>query len=294
MKILLLGRNGQVGWELARLFSESNHTLLSYNSSELNLTDLQQLKSEVCRQQPEIIINAAAYTAVDKAEEEQEASFAINALAPKVLAELAGKMNIPLIHISTDYVFDGLKTGCYLEDDAVGPKSEYGYSKLAGEQFIVNALPQHIIIRTSWVFGYHGNNFVKTMLNLANKPELSIVEDQKGSPTYSEDIAKLIIRLVNCFIMKGTLDWGIYHYTGDEQTTWFDFAAVIFKKAQEHHLIANSPNLLPIPTSQYPTPAKRPFNSCLSLDKIAKYGDLDNSWRDGLDRMLIQLKNDDI
>ena len=238
--------------------------------NELDITDQRAVDKLVLSFEPDFIINAAAHTAVDRAEQEVELSYAINEQGPKYLAQAANRINATILHISTDYVFAGDKEGIYSEDNETSPQGVYGASKLAGEIAVAKANTKHIILRTAWVFGEHGNNFVKTMLRLAKyRDALSIVGDQFGGPTYAGDIAKALITIVDSIVAnKEEALFGTYHYSGLPYVSWFEFAECIFDSAAEQGLYKLTPSLTSISTEQYPTPAKRPANSRLGLRKI--------------------------
>lgn len=270
MRVLVTGCNGQVGYHLTLQLTETaDVVLLAVDKDELDITNKAAVEAIAREFQPTIIINAAAHTAVDKAEEEVELSYAINCDGPKYLAQAAQELGIALLHISTDYVFEGKKMGEYVESDTTNPQGIYGESKLAGEIEVAKACNKHIILRTAWVFGEHGNNFVKTMLRLGkNRDALSIVGDQFGGPTYAGDIASTLIQIAKRITQGKTVEYGVYHYSGLPHVSWFDFADIIFDVAVERGVLANKPSLTSITTDQYPTPAKRPYNSRLSTEKI--------------------------
>ncbi|WED68348.2 dTDP-4-dehydrorhamnose reductase [Pectobacterium colocasium] len=263
MKILLTGANGQLG----RCFQDRLPTeweILATDTAELDITDLERIEELVKNFQPDAIVNAAAYTAVDKAESEPVLAENINVTGPENLAIVANKQGIRLVHVSTDYVFDGNATEPYHEDSATNPLSVYGKTKLAGEQAVTQAAPEAIIVRTAWVFSEYGNNFVKTMLRLAKERDtLSIVSDQRGCPTYAGDLAQAIISL-----LEKSAAGGIYHYCGDREVSWYEFAKFIFKMAKQQNVINKIPQLIPITTEEYPTPAHRPQYSALECGKI--------------------------
>ncbi|HGY9592867.1 TPA: dTDP-4-dehydrorhamnose reductase [Vibrio campbellii] len=271
MKILVTGSNGQVGTALTGLLNiRDDVELLAVHRGELDITNQTAVDKLVLSFEPDFIINAAAYTAVDKAEQEVALSYAINEQGAKYLAQAANRINATILHISTDYVFAGDKEGIYSEENETTPQGVYGASKLAGEIAVAKANTKHIILRTAWVFSEHGNNFVKTMLKLAkDKDALSIVGDQFGGPTYAGDIAKALITIVDSIASKkDQAPFGIYHYTGLPNISWFGFADYIFNCAVEQGLLKQTPFLTSIVTKQYPTPAKRPANSRLDLSKI--------------------------
>ncbi len=272
MKILLTGKNGQVGFELNKKLSALGDVIAT-DRDELDLSNSDAIRSYIDQTRPDIIINPAAYTAVDKAESEPELAYQINTIAPHVLAEKAIELNIPLIHFSTDYVFDGLKKEAYLEADLTNPQSIYGKSKCEGEEK-VRAHSKHIILRTSWVFGSHGNNFLKTILKLIqDKESLNIVADQLGSPSSSLMLADVTFNIVDkIFNDKNFNDYGTYHVTNEGETTWHQYAKLIATEAIELNLktkcVPN--NIHPISTLEYPTNASRPLNSRLNTDKLKK------------------------
>ena len=273
MRILVTGRHGQVGDALTRSLQGLGE-VIALDRSQLDLADPDALRTAMRELQPSVVINAAAYTAVDAAESDEEAAFRINAQAPRVLAEEAERLGAALIHYSTDYVFDGSKQGEWLEDDATAPLSAYGRSKLAGEQAITEVGGTHLILRTSWVYGLHGKNFLLTMLRLAEtRDELSIVDDQVGAPTWSQTIADAtasIIRDTGEPAQLAPLS-GIYHLCAGGHCSWFGFAQAIFADPS----VAKKPTLHPITTAEYPTPARRPKNSRMNTDKFRRaFGDL--------------------
>ncbi len=273
MKILLLGKNGQLGWELQRSLSILGE-VVACDRSEADLENLENLQTIVRKVSPQIIVNAAAYTAVDKAESEPEQAFLINSKAVDLLAKEASLLNAWLIHYSTDYVFDGTKESTYLESDSTNPLSIYGKTKLSGEEAIRASGCKHLILRTSWVYAARGNNFIKTMLRLAQeRKELKVVFDQFGAPTSAE----LLADVTTCCLYRLQYDasfaayqGGTYHLTADGSTSWHGFAQFILNEAVQHgvKLTATSENVLAIPTSEYPLPAKRPANSRLANEKI--------------------------
>ncbi|MUL05930.1 dTDP-4-dehydrorhamnose reductase [Aliivibrio fischeri] len=275
MRILITGCHGQVGYCLTQQLSvDESITVLALDRENLDITNQEAVNNAVAEFQPNIIINAAAHTAVDKAEEEVELSYAINRDGPNYLAQAAQRVGAAILHISTDYVFEGNKVGEYQEADTTNPQGVYGESKLAGEIAVANACDKHIILRTAWVFGENGNNFVKTMLRLgATRNELSIVGDQFGGPTYAGDIAHALIQIANR-IKGDDVEYGVYHYSGLPHVSWFEFADTIFDAAVKQNIILSKPSLTSITTDQYPTPAKRPSNSRLNTDKITNCFDI--------------------
>ena len=266
MKVLLLGRHGQVSQELQRaLHGAAELTVLG--REQLDLAQPERIRQQVQRLRPELIINAAAHTAVDQAESEPELAFAINATAPGILAEAAAELSVPLIHYSTDYVFDGSLAEPYRESDTTHPLSVYGRSKLAGEQAIQAVGGMHLILRTSWVYSQHGKNFLLTMQRLLQERErLSVVDDQIGAPTWAGTIAQVTAQLITQWRSGHPGPWGVYHLTAQGETSWFGFASAI--AAHLHSQGKTVATLHPIPSSAYPTPAQRPLNSRLDCSRL--------------------------
>ncbi|OQW91150.1 MAG: dTDP-4-dehydrorhamnose reductase [Beggiatoa sp. IS2] len=276
-RILLIGTQGQVGWELLRCAQSLGMVFSVDKLSDVFATDYIDLASPdsiravVKRIKPTLILNAAAYTAVDKAEQDSELAYKINGTAPGILAELAKSLGAWLVHYSTDYVYDGQKQQPYQEDDPVNPMSVYGASKLAGDQAIQAVGGQYLIFRTAWVYGRRGQNFLLTMQRLAKeREELRIVNDQKGTPTWSKMIAEATVQILAQLqspLLKSSPEElsGIYHLTGGGQTTWYEFTKAIVA----HLDLDKPPRILPITTAEYPTPAKRPAYSVLANAKIA-------------------------
>lgn len=286
--ILVTGVNGQVGFELMRTLQGLGRVVAA-DRAALDLSNLDQVRALVREVRPTLIVNPAAYTAVDKAEDEVELAMRINGEAPGVLAEEAKKLGAALIHYSTDYVFDGEKEGAYVEDDLTNPQNVYGRSKLAGEQAIAVTGVNHLIFRTSWVYGTHGKNFLLTMLRLgAERPELKVVADQFGAPTWTNTIATLTAHAVaQAAGMPDPAAWwgersGVYHLCAGDATSWHGFAEAIFELAELAGL-SSRPSVLPIPAASYPTPAKRPSNSRMSNEKLARiFGLAAPHWREAL------------
>jgi dTDP-4-dehydrorhamnose reductase len=262
-QILLLGKNGQIGWELQHTLASIGN-VIACDRSTANLADPQSLVKVIRDVNPNIIVNAAAYTAVDKAESEPALAMQINGTAPGILAEEAKKIGSILIHYSTDYVFDGKSQTPYRETDTPNPLNVYGQTKFAGEQAIQAVGGKHLILRTTWVYGNRGHNFFLTMLRLGKeRPELKIVNDQIGAPTWCRFIAQASADMIRQCLIKSDL-WGLYHLTADNYTSWHGFAETIFK----HLNFPNAPRLMAIPSTEYPLPAKRPLYSVLSNQKI--------------------------
>lgn len=266
MRVLITGRHGQVSREL-QLSLADKAELLVLGQEQLNLADSEAIRRQVRALRPDLIINAAAHTAVDQAESEPELAFAINAQAPGVLAEEAAALAVPLIHYSTDYVFDGSKDGAYREDDATGPLGVYGRSKLAGEEAIRKVGGQHLILRTSWVYSLHGKNFLLTMQRLLQeREEMRVVADQIGAPTWAGSIANATAELIQHWQNGQAGPWGTYHLSGLGETSWFGFASSIAEQLR----LQGKPcaRLQPIASSAYPTPAQRPLNSRLDCSRL--------------------------
>ncbi len=257
--ILLFGARGQVGRELTALASARGIPLIALGRAEADIRDAVAVAERIAEAKPGLIVNAAAYTAVDKAENDAEAAEHANVEGPRVLARAAERAGVPLAHISTDYVFDGSKSGPYLESDPIAPLGVYGSTKAAGEAVVREAAARHVIVRTAWVYGAHGANFLKTMLRLADeRDELRVVADQRGCPTSTRDIAEALLA-VDDAVAGGASPWGTYHFAGTGATTWHGFAAEIV--ARQSAFTGKHPPVLPIATRDYPTPAKRPANS---------------------------------
>ena len=282
-KFLITGAKGQVGYCLTQQL-QGKHEILAVDRDELDITDQSAVKNAVENFRPDVIINAAAHTAVDRAETEVELSEAINVKGPQYLAEAAKNVGAAILHISTDYVFDGQREGKYKETDATDPQGIYGKTKLEGEQAVAKANDKFIVLRTAWVFGEHGNNFVKTMLRLAKtRNTLGVVADQIGGPTYAGDIAHTLIQIAEKIINGETVEYGVYHFTGEPYVSWCDFAKAIFDEAISQNVLEKAPLVNAITTADYPTPAKRPANSCLDLTKIHQvFGIQPSDWQTAL------------
>ncbi|MDY5105727.1 MAG: dTDP-4-dehydrorhamnose reductase [Actinobacillus minor] len=282
-KFLITGAKGQVGHCLTEQLT-GNAEILAVDRDELDITDQSAVNKIVKTFKPDVIINAAAHTAVDRAESEVELSEAINVKGPQYLAEAANEIGAVILHISTDYVFEGTGSGEYKEDGQTNPQGVYGRTKLAGEIAVQQANPRSIILRTAWVFGEHGHNFVKTMLRLAkDRDSLGIVGDQFGGPTYAGDIAKTLIEIANQILAGKEDAFGVYHFTGKPYVSWYEFAKAIFAEAELQNILEKSPLVNSIATSDYPTPAKRPANSRLDLTKIKQVFNIEPSnWQKAL------------
>jgi dTDP-4-dehydrorhamnose reductase len=295
MKILLLGKNGQVGWELQRSLAPLGEIIaLDSDSKDFcgDFTNLQGLTESVRRIAPDIIVNAAAHTAVDKAEGEPDLARTINALAPTMLAMEAKRLGAWLIHYSTDYVFDGSGDKPWLETDETGPLNVYGATKLEGEQFIRQSGCKHLIFRTSWVYASRGGNFAKTMLRLAQERDsLNIINDQIGAPTGADLLADITAHAIRAALLKPELS-GLYHLTAAGETSWHGYASLVVDFAQKSGISMwiTPEDVHPVPTSAFPTPAKRPLNSRLDTTKLQNaFGLHLPHWQSGVTRMLTEI-----
>lgn len=289
MRILLLGKIGQVGFELQRTLAPLGE-VIAVDQPELDFLNLDSLGALLRRYAPHAIVNAAAYTAVDKAESDAALCRSLNATAPGFLAAEAKKLNALFIHYSTDYVYSGEKRAAYVEDDPTGPLCAYGRTKLEGDELVAKSGAHHLVFRTEWVYGTRGQNFLRTMLRLAKeKPELRIVSDQIGAPTWSRMIAEATAHALARAISDPAPYSGIYHLTAAGETTWFHFAEAIFDLIQ----VENRPKLFPISTSEYPTPARRPAYSVLSNDKFAlTFGFRLPNWKHQLELVAAQINDE--
>jgi dTDP-4-dehydrorhamnose reductase len=278
-RILLTGRNGQVGWELQRTLVPLGE-VIALDRRELDLTSPDSISQTVRDVRPGVIVNAAAYTAVDRAESEPELAMRVNGVAPGILAEEARRLGAVMVHYSTDYVFDGAKDGPYLEDDATAPLNEYGRSKLAGEQAIRAIGGAHYIFRTSWVYAARGHNFVNTILRLAReRTELMIVDDQVGAPTWARSIADMTARVLADTRAAPRDRSGLYHFSAAGAVSWCDFARTIVETARSVWPATGLARVTPIPSSQYPLPARRPLNSRLDSTRLREsFGVVPPDW----------------
>lgn len=266
--ILLFGGDGQLGREMRRTCAARGVALAALSRAQGDITDPAAIRDAIARHNPSVVVNAAAYTKVDQAETEIEAAHRGNVLGPGLLAKACAAAGVPLIHLSTDYVFDGTKKGAYVEGDVITPVNAYGQSKADGEQAVRDATPQHVIIRTSWVYGEFGQNFLKTMIDLAaTRDELRVVADQRGCPTSTPDIADALLSIAPQ-LRGGKAAWGTYHFTGAGVTTWHAFASRIV--ASQAPLTGRAPRVTPITTAEFPRPARRPMNSELDCGLIAR------------------------
>jgi len=306
MKILLTGRTGQVGYELEKYLRDLG-TLIALDRQQMDLSNLRQVRDVIHDLRPDIIVNAAAYTSVDEAENNPEWAMLINAQAPAVMAEEAHKIGAVLLHYSTDYVFDGVRRGRlqgkllpYTEKDVPVPINVYGRSKLAGEQKIIASGCQYVILRVSWIYGKRGNNFLLKMLKFAkDRKELFVVNDQYGAPTWSNTIASFTTEILHQAVQTPQqTDWwkrnsGIYHLAAHGKTTWYGFAKEIFSKASKLGLLDNQPpKIHGVPTYVYPVIAARPMNSLLNQRRLRQnFGLITPDWRNSLEECLLSLSN---
>lgn len=289
MELLVTGSNGQLGHEIQKVAKQApytNHTFYFTGSKDLDICDEEALHQFFTNHEIDVVINCAAYTAVDKAEEEIELCEQINRIAPQYLAQVAQANGARVIHISTDYVFDGTSCKPYREDDKTSPCSVYGRTKLAGEEAIMNFCPLSSIVRTAWLYSAHGNNFVKTMYELGKeRDKLNVVVDQIGTPTYAGDLAEALLKMA----ISGSHP-GIYHYTDEGVCSWYDFTLAIHEMAQITDCMVS-----PIPGSQYPTAAARPHYSVLDKQKIRAVYDVKTPyWRDSLRKCIAELNEIEI
>jgi len=289
VRILLLGGSGQVGHEIINACAKMGVSYIAPSGTELNITDSKMLKRTLEHSLPlDFVVNASAYTAVDKAESDRETAFMVNATAPGVLANLCADLDIPLLHISTDYVFDGSATLPYTEHSATGPLGVYGESKLEGDRHVQQNCPHSIVLRTAWVFSEYGANFVKTMLRLGRtRSELNVVSDQFGCPTEASYIASAIMTIIRSVLAGNTNSWGLYNFTGSGHTDWASFAMAIFNQAQRIDPDYPIVQVNAISTAEYPTAASRPAYTVLDCTKIMQvFGVVPEDWRAMLERSI--------
>jgi dTDP-4-dehydrorhamnose reductase len=286
MRILVFGAGGQLGVALLRAPTVANLRVIGVTRAEADLTDAAAVAAVLTECQPDAVINAGAYTAVDRAEAEPERAYAVNATGPEILGRTAARLNIPVVHVSTDYVFDGTAARPYREDDPTAPLGVYGASKRAGEVALSTQQPAHVIVRTAWVFGQHGHNFVKTMQRLGQeRPEVRVVADQRGTPTAAVDLAAVLLevaqRLARAPVPERLAMAGIYHFTNAGETTWHGLAEAVF--ADQARRGGRRPICTPITTGEYPTSARRPANSRLDNGKIERmFGIARRPWQQAL------------
>jgi len=293
MKLLIIGSKGQLGSELVRKCKRNDFSFLALDLPEFNITDPSQVEKTLAVFKPSIVFNASAYTNVDKAETDLTIAFSVNSNGPANLAIYCDKNRIPIIHISTDYVFDGSKGQAYTESDPVSPLGVYGKSKEEGESKLRSILKQHIILRTSWLYGAYGNNFLKTMLRLGNeKKRIKVVSDQYGCPTCAADLAEAVVDISKQITQNPKIFWGTYHYCGLGITTWHKFAKAIFEIAGQYQNYKVS-SVEAITTAQYPTRTKRPAFSALDCNLINKnFGITQKPWQGSLKKTIERILMD--
>ena len=284
MKILVTGSHGQVGSELIKQGRRLGFEMLAFTRQELDISCCDSVQRILKKVGPDIVLNAAAYTSVDLAETNKELAYLVNSLGPKHLATECKKYDIPLFHISTDFVYSGNKLGSWSENNSTDPLNTYGASKLEGDDFIQQISEKFIILRVSWVFSNTGNNFVSTILRLAKvNKELKIIDDQTGGPTWAGDIAFVLLHLVNQYKVKNKIQWGIYNYSGCPPVTWYEFANYICKFGFDTNLLSEIPTIKAITTEEYKLPANRPKNSVLNCQKIKRIYTIEQpDWRTSL------------
>lgn len=292
MTLLVIGSNGQLGWEVMRRAARARRVCRGLTRAELDITDRVAVLAAVDTAGARVVVNAAAYTAVDKAESDTKLAFAVNRDGAAHVAEACARVDVPLIHLSTDYVFDGSKSGAYVEDDPVAPLSVYGASKLAGEDAVRQIWPQHVILRTAWLFGVHRHNFVKTMLRLGRKrQELEVIDDQRGSPTFAGDLAEAVLALAARIEHGGPRaeGYGVFHCAGTGAATWCGLARKLFELAAP--ALGRVPTVEAITTSAYSTRARRPANSVLDCSRLNEvHGIALRRWEAALAEMLYTLR----
>lgn len=285
LKVLQFGATGQMARELIARSPRRGVQLTALSREQADLTDPAAIARVVEQADAHLVINAAAYTAVDRAETERDTAFLVNAESPAAMARVCAARGLPLINVSTDYVFNGSGSRAWREDDATAPINAYGDSKLAGEQAVAASNGRAITLRTSWVFSAHGANFVKTMLRLADRPEVKVVDDQIGRPTFAGDLAEAALTVGQRLARDEDAPTGVFHFAGAEAVSWFEFATAIFEAKGPP-----TPAVLRIPSRDYPTPAARPANSVLDCGRIERaFGIVPRSWRDGLNETLAEL-----
>ena len=290
MKVLVTGSAGQVGYEVLRT-APLGMEVVGLDSQALDITDADAVAKVFAEVKPQAVINAAAYTAVDKAEAEPERAYAVNQSAVAHLGLDCERLGIPMLHLSTDYVFAGDACAPYAPEAICAPSGVYGASKLAGEHSLAQVCTRHVIVRTSWVFGAHGQNFVKTMLRLAQtRDQLSVVADQVGGPTSAAGIATMLWQVLLQYQARGDLPWGTYHFSGAPACTWHAFAQAIFAQAVAIGLLAQAPVVSPISTAEYPTPARRPAWSVLDCSSLERaFAVRPDDWQAALHAVLSEL-----
>ncbi|RAR42388.1 dTDP-4-dehydrorhamnose reductase [Paenibacillus sp. MDMC362] len=286
MKVLVTGAHGQLGRDVIHIFDQAGHEVIPCSRQELDITSLDQCRQVISSHKPDCVVHCAAYTAVDAAEADIDGAYLVNAIGTRNVAQSADRVGAKLVYISTDYVFNGTSAGAYHEFDLTDPRTVYGQSKLSGEQIVKDFSTKWFIVRTSWVFGLWGSNFVKTMLRLGQeKPLLQVVDDQKGSPTYTVDLARFLLQ------MSATEKYGIYHASNSGSCTWYEFTQAIFEEARDQLGLEITAELQPCTTAHFPRPAPRPANSVmdhLSI-RLNQLQDLPH-WREGLKEFMLDIK----
>lgn len=291
MKAFVTGAKGQLATDLILLLEAAGFEAAAFSSAELDISDSKAVDDAVRRTRPGVIINTAAYTKVDLAEKEKDRAYAVNAIGAENLAKAAKEAGCAMVHVSTDFVFDGRVPVPYTEEAGTNPLSVYGATKLAGEKAVAAATDAHVIVRTSWLYGANGHNFVKTVLKLASEKEtLRIVYDQAGTPTWTVDLASAIVEAVKA-IEAGGKPWGLYHYSNEGVASWYDFAVAVCEEARANGAALKCGRVEPILTAEYPLPAVRPAYSVLNKAKMKKTFDIEiPHWRSSLAKMLGELK----
>jgi dTDP-4-dehydrorhamnose reductase len=284
--IILFGANGQLGQELVYQARRTGVPLIAFGHQQVDITDSRAVAGAIDQSRIKLVINAAAYTKVDQAESEPEEAFKVNSFGAAVIAEVCANLDLPLVHISSDYVFDGSLDCAYREDDPIAPRSVYGQSKAEGDQAVQRSNPKHLILRTAWLYGVYGHNFLKTILRLAaEQNELRVVADQWGSPTCATELAQAILRIAP---KLGSVPWGTYHFAGSGETTWYGFASRIVES--QARFTGKRPKLKAIATSEFPTKARRPQYSVLDNSRFtAVFGFRPEQWELAVDRTVNEL-----
>ena len=287
MNILITGAKGQLGTELLRQSTDRGFSAFPVDLPEVDITSSDPVRAAIHDAGASLVINCAAYTQVDMAESQEMLAYKVNSLGPAILAHVCSEAKIPLIHISTDFVFDGRQQTPYLETDPASPISVYGKSKAAGDAVVEKILNRHIILRTAWLYALHGQNFVRTILKLgAERDTVKVVSDQLGCPTCAVDLAETLLTLAEAIRTQGEIAWGTYHYCGKGVISWHEFAQAILDIAKPYISLKTS-QVDPITTDQYPTPAKRPTYSVLNCEKIQnEFGIYPKPWRESLEKMI--------
>ena len=290
MNILITGAKGQLGTELLRQSPDRGFSAFPVDLPEVDITSSDPVRAAIHDAGASLVINCAAYTQVDMAESQDMLAYKVNSLGPAILAHVCSEAKIPLIHISTDFVFDGRQRTPYRETDPVSPISVYGKSKAAGDAVVEKILNRHIILRTAWLYALHGQNFVRTILRLgAERDTVKVVSDQLGCPTCAVDLAETLLTLAEAIQTQGEIAWGTYHYCGKGVISWHEFAQAILDIAKPYISLKTS-QVDPITTDQYPTPAKRPAYSVLNCEKIQnEFGIYPKPWRESLEKMICQM-----